>query len=171
MHKRNRTIAALATVIAAVGVAVGSGATFNSQSANPENTFSSGTFSHSNSKDGVSIVTGANMKPGDVKTGEVTITNTGSIDGTFNLAETNDSNDFKAGSLNLKIDDVTDKSSVQEIYKGDLGGVDGAGINLGEYAADEARTYRFTVTFAQSASNADQGKTASADYVWTAVQK
>lgn len=164
-----RTLAGLATVLAATGVVAGSGATFSSQSANPSNTFASGTLTQSNSKSGTSIVTGANMKPGDVKTGEVTIKNTGSIAGDFKLAETNDTNGFNAGSLNLKIEDVSG-ATPSTVYNGDLGSVSASGISLGSFAAGEAHTYRFTVTLVSSAPNSDQGKSATADYEWTAVQ-
>jgi spore coat-associated protein N len=162
-HKRS--IAGLATALAAVGIAVGSGATFNSDSANPANTHSSGTFTHTNSKDGAAIVTGTKMIPGDSKTGTVTITNTGNVGGEFTLTETNDSNGFGAGSLDLEIEDVTGTPS--EVYSGDLGGV--PSTDLGRFAAGEARTYKFTVTLDASAGNSDQGKSATADYEWTAV--
>jgi spore coat-associated protein N len=166
LSNHKRTIAGLATALVAVGVAVGSGATFSSESANPANTFSSGTFKHTNSKNGAAIVTGAKMLPGDSKSGQVTITNTGDVAGEFELAEENASNGFAAGSLDLKIEDVT--SGTSQLYSGDLGQV--SDIDLGEFAAGEARTYKFTVTFDQSAGNADQGKSATADYEWTAVQ-
>lgn len=74
--KSKRTLTALATVVAAVGVAIGSGATFTAQSANPANTLTSGTLTMSNTKAGVAIVSGVNAKPGDVNTGQVTIKNT-----------------------------------------------------------------------------------------------
>jgi hypothetical protein len=167
--QRKRIIAGLATALAATGVAVGSGATFTSQTANPSNTFSSGTLTQTNSKSGVAITTGTNMKPGDVKTGEVTIKNTGSIAGDFKLSEKNAANAFGAGSLKLKVEDVT-TSTPSQVYSGDLGGVAGAGIALGSFAAGEAHTYRFTVTLDQNAPNADQNKSASADYQWDSTQ-
>lgn len=166
MFTSRRTVAALATVLASVGVAVGSGASFTSQTANPTNTFAAGTLVQTNSKNGLAILTGANMKPGDVKTGEVTITNTGTLGGTFVLSEKNAANAFTAGSLSLKIEDLTNATTV---YTGDLGGVATGGISLGDFAVSEARTYKFTVTLESSAPNADQGKTASADYVWDAT--
>ena len=167
---RKRIVAGLATTLAALGVAVGSGATFTSQTANPTNTFSSGTFTHTNSSNGVAIVTGANLKPGDSKIGQVTITNTGSLAGTFKLTESGATNGFAAGSLKLKIEDITTPASPVVIYTGDLGKIAAGGIDLGNYAVSEARTYRFTTTLDQAATNADQGKTATADYTFTATQ-
>jgi len=163
-----RAIVALLTALAATAAAVGSGADFSSHSANPANTFSSGTLVQSNSKNGVAVVTGSNLKPGDVRSGEVTITNTGSLAGTFKLAESNASNAFGSGDMTLKIDDVSGKTPVS-VYSGDVGKVPAEGIGLGSYGAGEARTYRFTATFAQNAPNSDQAKVAKADYEWDAV--
>jgi spore coat-associated protein N len=163
-----RALAALLTAVVAAGAAVGSGADFSSHSANPSNTFSSGTLLQSNSKSGVAVVTGSNLKPGDVRSGEVTIANTGSLAGTFKLSESNASNAFGAGDMTLKIDDVTGEKTVS-VYSGDLGKVPAGGIGLGSYAAGEAHTYRFTATFAKESPNSDQGKVAKADYEWDAV--
>lgn len=163
-----RALAGVLTALVAVVAAVGSGADFSSHSANPANTFSSGSLLQSNSRSGVAIVTGSNLKPGDVRSGEVTITNTGSLAGTFKLSETNASNAFGAGNMTLKIDDVTG-SKVVSVYSGDVGKVAAEGIALGSYAAGEAHTYRFTATFNKEAPNSDQGKVAKADYEWDAV--
>ena len=166
---RTRIVAGLATALAAVGVAAGSGATFTAQSANPSNTFTSGTLTMANSKSGASIVTGSNMKPGDVKSGEVTITNTGSIAGKFTLSEKNAASGFGAGSLDLRIVDTTAGDKV--VFDGEVGKLTAGGIALGTFQPEEAHTYRFTVTLDQTAPNADQGKSATADYQWDAVQE
>ena len=168
-HPR-RAIGGLATILASVGLAVGSGATFTSQTANLNNTFTSGKLVHTNSKDGIAIVTGANLKPGDVSTGTVKIKNTGTLKGTFKLSETNASNGFGAGNLELKIEDVTGATPAT-IYDGDLGGVAADGIAItGDWAVGEERTYKFTVTLDQDTPNSDQGKSATADYEWDEVQ-
>ena len=60
-----RALAALATVLVAVGVTVASGASFTAQTANPSNTFTAGTLTMTNSKAGAAILTASNMKPGD----------------------------------------------------------------------------------------------------------
>jgi hypothetical protein len=163
-----RVIVGLLTALVAAVAAIGSGADFSSHSANPSNTFSSGTLLQSNSKNGIAIVTGSNLKPGDVRSGEVTIANTGSLAGTFKLAESSASNAFGAGDMTLKVDDVTGQKAVS-IYSGDIGKVPAEGIGLGSYAAGEARTYRFTTTFGKESPNSDQGKVARADYEWDAV--
>jgi hypothetical protein len=144
-RRPGRTIAGLATVLAALGVAVGSGATFSAQTANPSNSFTSGTLLHTNSRgDGVTIVTGTNLKPGDVRS---------------------DSNAFGPGVLDLVIDQV--KSGITtNVYTGDLGAM--SPVALGSFASGEARTYKYTVTLDPvAATNADQAKTATADYTFT----
>ena len=164
---RKRLVVGLGTALAAVSIAAGSGATFNSATANPANTFQSGTFTHTNSKNTAAIVTGSNLKPGDSRQGEVTITNTGSLDGNFTLTEKGAVNPFTAGNLQLVIHDTTTNT---EVYRGEFGKVAAGGISLGNFAPGASRTYRFTVTLALAAPNADQGKTATAEYAWDAVQ-
>ncbi len=83
-----KVLVAFAGLLVAAAVAVGSGANFNSTSANPSNVFTAGTISHSNSKAGAAILTAANMVPGGTATGTVDIKNTGSVNGTFTLAHT-----------------------------------------------------------------------------------
>jgi hypothetical protein len=163
-----RVLAGLATVIVAAAAAVGSGADFSSHSANPTNTFASGTLLQANSKSGVAVLAGSNLKPGDVRSGEVTITNTGSLAGSFKLTESNAANGFGSGDMAMKIEDVSGSSPVT-VYNGELGKVPAGGIALGSYAAGEARTYRFTATFSKEAPNSDQGKVAKADYEWDAA--
>ena len=73
-----RSLAALATVLVAVGVTGASGASFTATSANPANTFTAGTMTMGNSKLGTAILTASNMKPGDpASKGTVDIKNTG----------------------------------------------------------------------------------------------
>ena len=81
-----RLLAALATILVAVGVTVASGASFTATTANPSNTFSAGTLSMTNSNAGAAILTASNMKPGDPATkGSVVIKNTGTVAGDFTL--------------------------------------------------------------------------------------
>jgi uncharacterized cupredoxin-like copper-binding protein len=162
-----RLLSALVVLLAATGVAVGSGATFSSRTANASNTFTSGTLLQSNSKAGTAVVTGTNLKPGDAKTGEVTIKNTGTLPGDFVLTESGVQNPFTAGALSVKVDDITNPAAPSNVYTGDMGGL--AKKSLGAFAVNEARTYRFSVTLNKDAGNADQAKTATANYEWDAT--
>ncbi|MGH3371626.1 MAG: TasA family protein, partial [Nocardioidaceae bacterium] len=87
-RRPKRTLAALALVLLAVGVAVGSGANFTATAANPNNAFTAGALSITNTPN-TALFTLTNWKPGDTSTGIVDIENTGSISGTFTLSRTN----------------------------------------------------------------------------------
>ena len=157
-----RLLAVLVTLLVAAGVVVGSGATFTSQTATAESSFKSGTLTHSNSKNGLAVYTGANMRPGDVVTGTLTIKNTGSLDGRFKLTETEVADEFTSGVLSEKI--VDSKGTV--VYEGTYG--DAGSVALGTFDAGESRDYSYTITFAKTAGNADQGKSAAATYTFDA---
>src|SRR3954470_5580545 len=86
-HPR-RTIGALAVVLAAVGITVGSGANFTAHAANPSNTFTAGTLTIGSTSSSA-LFTAPNMKPGDNVNGTVDIANSGSVSGTFTLATSN----------------------------------------------------------------------------------
>src|SRR5215208_6938293 len=62
-HPR-RTLGALAVVLAAVGITVGSGASFTASAANPGNAFSTGTLVIANSPS-TALLSVTGMKPGD----------------------------------------------------------------------------------------------------------
>jgi spore coat-associated protein N len=182
MERPKLALAALATALAAVGLAIGSGADFSSGSANPSNTFSSGTLTQTNSKDAAAILTAAAMKPGDTKTGSVTITNTGSLPGTFLLSKSNLTNP-NLGSGGEKLSDQLDltiKDGSTTVYSGKLGAMgaitlDGDTVTAGTQqfgksgSATAAHTYDFTVTLPSSTSDPYQGTSTSVEYDWTAT--
>src|ERR1700684_558564 len=83
-----KVLLAFGGLLIAAALAVGSGANFNSTSANPSNVFSAGTISQSNSKASAAVLTASNMVPGNTTTGTVNIQNTGNANGTFTLTHT-----------------------------------------------------------------------------------
>jgi hypothetical protein len=168
---RTKILVPLATLAAAGALAVGSGATFTSQSGNTISSVTSGTLTQSNSKDNAAIFTLTDMKPGDVLNGTLTLTNTGSLPAKFSLTEVSSSNGFAAADLTLTITDVTAGPTAAPVFDGTFGGlVDGTATPLGTFAKGEAHQYKFAVKLDPNAPNADQGKTASAVYRWDATQ-
>ena len=167
IRRPRRLLATLALLLAATGVAIGSGASFTSASVNPTNTFASGTLTQSNSKDGAAVLTAENMKPGDTKSGTVTIENTGTLGGTFSLTESKVSSGFSTTTLQLK---VVDETAGTDVYTGPLGGL--GTKTLGDWAVGAKHTYKFTITFPETgvAQNDDQNKKATADFTWNAKQ-
>jgi hypothetical protein len=184
IKRPKRSLAALTAVLAAVGIAVGSGADFSATSANPSNTFASGTLSIDNSNEGVAIFTPSNMRPGGpTQTGTVDIKNTGSLAGTFSLTRTNltDDNTVPAtlsSKINLVVKDCglwsgttapTCDAGDAVKYTGTLAGFSSAAA-LGSYAAGDKHRYEFAATLDSSADNSYQGDSASARFQWDAVQ-
>ena len=169
MNAKKKILLPLATLVAAGAIAVGSGATFNSTTANTISSVTSGTLNHTNSKDGKAILSLTNIKPGDTVNGSLTITNTGSLAADFTLTETSSTNAFSDNYLSLTITNTTTGSTV---YTGTFGGlVDGAKTPLGTVAPGVANNYVFSVKLADDAPNSQQNKTATAAYQWDSVQQ
>lgn len=175
-----RTLGALATVLAAVGVAIGSGAAFTASSANPSNTFSAGTLSIANSASSA-ILTASGMRPGDpASTGTVDIQNTGDANGTFTLsrgAPTDSNASFPlSGKLNLTVVDCgtyvgttapTCDGADPQKYSGTLAAMSSA-VALGTFAPSEKHRYQFNVSFDSSAGNDYQGGSSTTQFTWNA---
>lgn len=181
-------LGALLTLLLAAAAVVGSGADFTASSANPSNTFASGTLTIANSKEGTAVLTATNLKPGGTAAvGTVDIENTGSLSGAFTLSRTapvdSDGSNPLSGKLNITVvdcgtfagstaptcgdgDDVTKYSGGTIAQMGTAGHTIGA---LGTYAANEKHRYEFTVQLDGSAGNAYQGDTSSVEFDWNAA--
>ena len=184
MKRPRRTLGALAAVLVATAVAVGSGANFTATSANPGNAFATGTLSMVNSLDGVAVFSAANMTAGGpAQLGTVDIQNTGSLSGTFSLSRTNltdsDATNPLSGKLNLVVKDCGlfvgataptcgDADDVTR-YTGTLSAMNSS-IALGTYAASDKHRYQFSVSLDSSATDAYQGDSSTARFQWDAVQ-
>jgi hypothetical protein len=121
------------------------------------------------------------MVPGSSTSGTVTITNSGDVAGTFTLSKTSLTDTPGAnggqlsGVLDLKVEDVTKAGSPVTVYSGKVGAM--GAQSLGSFAANEARTYQFTVTFPNGGSasspttgdNAYKGSSMSVGYQWDAA--
>lgn len=169
MNSKKKLLVPLATLLAAGAIAVGSGATFDSTTANSISSVTSGSLSHTNSKADKAILNLTNIKPGDTINGALTITNTGTLPADFSLTETSSANGFSDNYLTLAITNTTTGASV---YSGTFGGlVDGAKTALGSIAPGVANNFTFSVHLDDAAPNTQQNKTASAAYQWDSVQK
>ena len=179
-ERPKHVLGVLAIVLASVSVAVGSGATFSAQTANPSNSFASGTLSMVNSKDTAAVLTASNMKPGDTATGTVDIRNSGSLSGVQTLSRTNLTNSDATNPMSDKIDVVvkdcgnfsagtpTCDAGDPVKYNGTLTAMNSA-VSLGTYAASEQHRYEFTITFNSSATTVYEGDNTSARFQWDAT--
>jgi hypothetical protein len=182
-----KMVGILFALLLAAMMAVGSGANFNSTSANPGNVVTAGTLSHSNSKNNAILMTVSKIKPGESKTGTVQLTNTGDIDGVFSVARTmvrdstgditptNPTSNPFAAHLNLKIED----NVTGTVYYDDLLSAMTGTVSAGTITPGNSRTYKFTIKFNDAnvlnpalpngADNAFKGASVEADFNWEAV--
>jgi hypothetical protein len=185
-HPR-RAVAGLATGLAAIGVAIGSGADFTAQSANPGNIFAAGILRIDNSDEGGGFLYAQGLTPGgEPQTGVVDIQNTGTIAGRFTLFREvlDDSLDAPpsefARKVRLTVRDCGTFDDDAAPGCGDAGDVtiygDGSladmseHLDLGRYEPGEKHRYQFAARLDESAGNDFQGGIASAGFVWDAVQ-
>jgi hypothetical protein len=173
-HPR-RTVGALAVVLAAVGITVGSGANFTAHAANPANTFTAGTLTIGSSASSA-LFSAPNMKPGDTVSGTVDIANTGSVPGTFTLSTSNPvDTGALLGQLDLKVEDcglfngstAPTCAGTNLVYSAKANAV--GTVALGSFAASAKHRYKIDVTLPTSTTNAFQGKTASVEFDWDAA--
>jgi spore coat-associated protein N len=174
-------LGALLTLLLAAGAVVGSGADFTASSANPSNTFASGTLSMVNSKQGTAVLSATNLRPTGSANGLVDIENSGSLSGAFTLSRTapvdSDSSNPMSAKLNLVVVDCgtftgatppacNDGDEVTK-YTGTLAAM--GTTALGTYNAAVKHRYSFTVTLDGSASNAYQGDSSSVQFDFNAA--
>jgi hypothetical protein len=150
------TLVVLALLAVALQSLVFSGASFTSSSGNPGNTFTAGTFGHTNSKDGVLVIDAAGLWPGASKTGTLTIAGIGDFSGAYTLTkagvvDTPPAVPGLSNALTLRIEDITTGAAVT------LSNTTVAGFNtvsVGAIASGASRQYRFTLTYPTAAANA-----------------
>jgi hypothetical protein len=179
-------LGALLTLLVAAGAVVGSGADFTAASANPSNTFSTGTLSMVNSKASSAVLTASNLRPGGSAAGDVDILNSGSLSGTFALARGPVTDSDAANPLSAKLtvtvtdcgafsgstpptcgdgDDVTKYSGTIA----DMGTTGHAVASLGTFAGGEKHRYHFSVVLDSQASDTYQGASSSVRFDWSAT--
>jgi len=137
------------TAILVVASVVGfSGAYFTSSSRSPGNEFTAAGMGLSLAVT-EQIVDGAGMAPGDVRTGDQTVTNAGHL-GLLVLVATDLEVQPLSQVLQLSVRQ-TDPAVTEPVYTGPLDGL--TSVDLGNLAKDERRTFRFTVTWPESATS------------------
>ena len=139
-YGRNKSIAFLAVVVLALTTAL-SGAIYVVTTSSDAST-NAGSITMTNSKSGNAVVDASNMKPGDSRNDTVTIHNTGD-----------------AANYHLSGDAATGTGALLSTLTitGNQNYVD-----LGNFAADETRTYKVTVAWPSNQTDpALQAKTAS----------
>ncbi len=188
-----RTLGALAVVLAAVGITVGSGANFQATKANA-GTFAAGKMAITNEAD-KTIFASSNMRPGDSDSGTVDITNAGTLSGNFFLNQTlaaaragHPEDTALLNKLQLTVTDCGDATAYNcsnpvgglPVYSGPMTGFSSqtalkklAGTQA-KWPAGEAHHFKFDVSFPDAggldgSDDAAQGGQVSATYNWKAT--
>jgi hypothetical protein len=182
VSRPRRTLAALATVLVAVGITAASGADFTATSANADTTFATGTLTITNSKEAQALwASTSDMRPGDpARVGTVDITNSGSLSGVFTLNRgtiTDSDATYKLSTmLDLVVKDCGDFSSGTptcdvgdpQRYGGTIAAMN-TGVGLGTFTSGEKHRYQFSVTVNTLADNNYQGKNSVVPFSWNAA--
>jgi hypothetical protein len=183
LHRPRRMLAALATVFAASSLTVASGADFTAESANPLNTFTTGTLAISNDAPDAAILSAAGMRPGDAATvGTVDIANSGSLSGAFTLTRSAPEDSDGAHPLSARITLVVRDCGAFAgstppacgagagtlVYSGTLAAMTGAKA-LGTFAGGEKHRFRFESSLDAAAGNEYQGDESSTTFTWAAA--
>ena len=117
-------------------------------------------LAHSNSRDGRAILVADDLRPGDHRSGEVTIRNEGGAGG---IALATRVSGRLAERLRLTVADSRTGAAAMQTA---LAGAPSC-VPLGDLAAGESRTYRFTVSFDRGAGDQGYaGASARADFEW-----
>jgi spore coat-associated protein N len=176
-----RALATAVLLLAVVGVVFGSSAAFTTKATNPNNTFTSGSLSMSNSREDAAILTAGNLGPRGSTTGLVDIENTGTVAGTMKLSRIalsdSDTANPLSAQLELVVRDCGNFSAGEPacgpqdpaLYVGPLATMTQPS-ELGTFAPGERHRFEFTITLAASASNAYQGDSSTATFRWDAYQ-
>jgi len=178
-----KLVGALFILMLAAMMAVASGASFTSTSANLGNVVTAGTLEHTNTTGNGdhTILNVDDLMPNHSDQGTVTIKNTGDGDGVLTLKKSNLWNSDSAlpfsSKLMLKIQDVTDSANPVDIYDGRLGTMGAQDMNT--VAPGAERTFLFTVEFpdggtpadASSGDNRYKNASTKVDYDWEMVSQ
>jgi spore coat-associated protein N len=187
-QRRMQVLLTLAVLLLAVSVVIGSGASFTAQKANAGNIFTAGNLAMSDSIAGPIVHFNTPvMRPGDISTGTVTISNTGDVPGAFTLTKsalTGTGSAALGAKLDLVIQEV-DGSGVALLVPAVFNDkLDGAIVNksLGTWsgltgtaaALGATHNYKFTVTWSNSprddtGDNFLKSASASCDFTWDAT--
>jgi spore coat-associated protein N len=175
-----RMLAAIGALLLAAALAVGSGANFQSTSANAGNLIKAGVVAITSTSNGAALLNVTGLAPGHSSSANVDITNSGDLSAAYtltaaNLVDTPSSPAFSA-KADLKIEDLGDPScssscpATVTVYNGKLGSFTSA--SLGTFAVNAKHRFKFTVSLADGglgAEDAYQGASSTVDFTWTAA--
>lgn len=148
-----------------------SGASATAVAGNPANVFLTGDLQHSNSQDGLVMISGVGMSPSDSSVGKMTLTCTGAVAGEFTLSASDlvntPSSPSLSDALTLMVKDIT-PGKPATLYEGSVSSF--SSTSLGTIDPGASRVFRLTLTYpADTVSAALQGAAMSLGLLVTGV--
>jgi spore coat-associated protein N len=116
---------------------------------------------------GAAILSANGMAPGDVRTGDVDITNIGDVSGAFALGTAGLSNTPLSRELDLEVRDITPGHTASVVYAGKLASL--SSVALGDMAQGEGHRYRFSVSLPSDLDDSYQGASSVVTFMWSAT--
>lgn len=166
-----RLLLGIGSVLVAAALAAGSGANYQSSSANAGNIIKAGVVAITSTADGSALLNVTGLAPGKAVTDTVDITNSGDLPAAISLKASGLVDTPAAPALSakvgLKIEDVTAGAT---LFDGKLGSF--TAVAAGTFAVGARHTFRFTVSLADGgvgAEDAYQGARSALDLTWTAA--
>jgi hypothetical protein len=160
-----------ATVAVAAALAAGSGAYYQSTSANSGNLIKAGVVSITSTQAGTAVLDVTGLAPGKSVYDTVDITNTGDLPFDLSLASSSIVDTPASPALSAKVDlKIENTTAGTTVYDGKLGAFTSAA--LGTMSVSGTRTYKFTVSLADGglgAEDAYQGARTTLNLTWTAA--
>jgi spore coat-associated protein N len=116
---------------------------------------------------GAAILAASGMAPGEVRSGDIDITNIGDVSGTFALGTAGLSNTPLSRELGLDVRDITPGHTASVVYSGKLASL--SSVALGDMAQGERHRYRFSVSLPSDADDSYQGASSTVTFLWSAT--
>jgi hypothetical protein len=116
---------------------------------------------------GAAILAANGMAPGDVRTGDIDVTNIGDVSGTFSLGTAGLSNTPLSSQLDLEVRDITPGHPASVVYAGKLASL--SSVALGDMAQGEGHRYRFSVSLPSDLDDSYQGASSAVTFMWSAT--
>jgi hypothetical protein len=166
-----RLLSGIGAVLVAAALAAGSGASFQSTSANSANLIKAGVVSITSTKAGTAVLAVTGLAPGKALFDTVDVTNSGDLPFDLTLKSSSIADAPASPALSDKVDltvvDVTDGTT---LYDGKLGALNS--VAAGTLAVGATHRYKLTVSLADGglgAEDAYQGASTTLDLAWTAA--
>ena len=130
-----------------------SNASFTTGSINPGNSLTAGTLSHNNPKAGTVALDASRLRPGQSKTGTLTITGVGNLTGAYTISKASlvdtPASPGLSNALTLLIRDVT--GAPVTLYNGTVAAL--TSVSTGTIAPGAQKTFGFTLTYPLAGAN------------------